>query len=67
MALAHDYHAVNVPSGLGHCLLLMRHGQVMMGLVLDLPCTTISLQVMLLNVNCLLLLVRNPLGNKVLM
>ena len=40
---------------------------MMVRLVVDLPGTTVSLEMMLLNVNCLLLLVRNPLRHKVFM
>jgi hypothetical protein len=67
VALAHHHDAVNVASRLGHRLLLVRHGEMMVRLVVDLPGTTVSLEMMLLNVNCLLLLVRNPLRHKVFM
>ena len=67
VTLAHYDDSLNVASGLGHCLLLMGHGEVMMRLVLDLPGATVSLEMMILNVNCLLLFVRNLLPNKVLM
>lgn len=56
MALAHRYDSLNV-AGLRHRLLLMRHRQVMVGLVLDLPGTTVSLEMVVLNVNSLLLFV----------
>jgi hypothetical protein len=67
MTLAHHHDSLNVASRLRHCLLLVRHRQVLMWLVLDLPCATVSLEMMLLNVNCLLLFVRNLLPNKVFM
>ena len=59
MALAHSYNTLKVAC-LCHSLLLVRHCQVMSGLVLDLPSSTVSLE-MMLYINCLLLFVLNLL------
>ena len=56
VTLAHHYDSLNVAS-LSHCL-LMSHRQMLVWLILDLPGSAISLEMMLLNVNRLLLFVR---------
>lgn len=67
VTLAHRDDSLNVAS-FSHWLLLMGHCQVLMWLVVDLPCSAIPLEMMLLDINRLLLFARSLLPtNKVLM